>query len=656
MTARRPRGVTGIAFALLGVLLAAPATAQFGGKPKAQWTARLVPADARAGEGAQVVLTARIDTDWHIYSLNPIKDGPIATTIALAKGSKGLVPAGKAIQPAGKKEKDPGFGIVVEIFEHEAAFGLPVKIAPKTSGQQNAVVEVKFQACSGATCMPMVTAQVPVSFKVAPGAPRPDRLKPVTTVPKQPGAQTNPNDAKAAGVVAPPPDGSSDASGGLGSKGFLPFLWLSIAAGFGALLTPCVFPMIPITVSYFIKRKEQSGSGVTGPAAYCLGIIATFTGVGVLTAALFGASTIQRFANHPLTNVVLAILFLVMAANLFGVFEIVLPSSLVSKASAGSGRGGLVGPFLMGLTFALTSFTCTVAFVGTLLVVAAKGSFFYPIVGMAAFSTAFALPFFFLALFPGYLAKLPKSGSWMVSVKAFMGFLEIAAALKFLSNADLALSKGWLTRPVFLSVWAAVFVIAGLYLLGWLRLPHDADGQKPGWPRRALGVATALLGLWFVSGINGQSLGQLDPYIPPDPYPGQESTAHGGSTPFLHKLSWAQAVARTENRPIFINFTGANCTNCRQMERDVLPRPDVAKELASFIPVELYTDRQTPEDNANQEFQQKLTGAVTLPLYVVVTPDGRLLKKFDQGYTRNPAEFVAFLKDANQTATQVASR
>jgi thiol:disulfide interchange protein DsbD len=246
----------------------------------------------------------------------------------------------------------------------------------------------------------------------------------------------------------------------------------------------------------------------------------------------------------------------------------------------------------------------------------------------------------------------------MVTVKAFMGFLEIAAALKFLSNADLALSKGWLTRPVFLSLWAAVFVVAGLYLLGWLRLPHDAEGQNPGWPRRALGVATALLGLWFVSGVNGQPLGQLDPYIPPDPYPGQESSGKGlaSSAPFLHKLSWAQAVAKAENKPVFINFTGANCTNCRQMEHDVLPRPDVMMELANFIPLELYTDRQTREDNENQLYQQKLTGVVTLPFYAVVTPDGQVLKKFDKGYTRDAAEFVAFLKDAHSTATQVASR
>ncbi len=642
------RALSHLLLIAVALALLQPALAQLG-RGRANWTAHLIPADARAGEGAQIVVSARIDPDWHIYSLTPVKDGPVPTSITLAKEGARLTAAGKAVQPPGKKVKDPGFNIVVEEYENEAAFGLPVTVSPKAVGEQKATVEVKYQACSGSVCMPPVTTNVPVTFNVSPGVARKDRLKPVTTVPKQSGVSVKTSAAIVAPVANPgdpPPQGKN---------GLLAFLWLSVLAGFSALLTPCVFPMIPITVSYFIKKKDQNHSGIGGPVAYCLGIIGTFTGVGVLTAALFGASTIQKFANHPITNVVLALLFIVMAANLFGVFEIVLPSSLVNRASSGSSKGGFVGPFVMGLTFALTSFTCTVAFVGTLLVVAAKGSYFYPIVGMLGFSTAFSLPFFLLALFPGYLAKLPKSGSWMVSVKAFMGFLELAAALKFLSNADLALSKGWLTRSAFLSIWAAIFLIAGFYLLGWLRLPHDADGQKPGWARRALGVATALVGLYFVIGINGVPLGHIDPYIPPDPYPGRES-ASGSSEGFLHKLSWAKAIARVENKPIFINFTGANCTNCRQMEHDVLPRADVKTELANFIPVELYTDRQSPEDNENQEFQQKLTGAVTLPLYVVITPDGQILKKFDKGFTRDVAEFVSFLKDAHSSAGQIARR
>jgi thiol:disulfide interchange protein len=610
--------MTRLMLSFLLLLGALPVLAAAG---KATWTARLEPADARAGEGAQIVITGKIESTWHIYSPTTPKGGPIATTIALAKDSKSVLAGGKVVQPPPHKQHDTGFNVDVELYEGNIAFGMPVTVAPKAAGAQKATIELQYQACDASHCIPPEKVIIPVTFTVAAGKARPARLKPVTILPKQPeNADNKGNQLPAASTAASiPPGGAADAQ----RQGLLGFLWLSILAGFSALLTPCVFPMIPITVSYFIKKKDGQKSRVAGPTAYCLGIIATFTGVGILTSALFGASTISRFANHPITNIVLALLFIVMAANLFGVFEITLPSGLVNSAASGSRREGLFGPFLMGLTFALTSFTCTVAFVGTLLVLASKGSYFYPIVGMLAFSTAFALPFFLLALFPGYLARLPKSGSWMVSVKAFMGFLELAAALKFLSNADLVWQKAWLTKPVFLAIWAAIFIIAGGYLLGWLRLPHDTDGQKLGWGRRVLGLATAVVGIYCLMGIRGVSLGSFDPFVPPDPYPGQEASSGAGAA-FLHKYSWALAAAKVENKPVFINFTGVNCTNCRQMEKSVLPLPDVVKELGNFIPVELYTDRGTPEDEDNKAMEEKLAG-------------------------------VAFLKDAHATATRVAA-
>lgn len=629
--------------------------------PKATWTARLLPADARAGEGAQVVVTAAIEPGWHIYAPNSPKNGPIPTSIALGKDAKALVPAGRLAGPTPEKVHDPGFDIDVTEYAGTVAIGIPVTVAAKASGAQKATVEVQYQACNASQCLPPEAVKAPLTFRVAAGPARADHKKPIASVPKQPGAPASKSADDAAGAAigattattgAPPsaPGSGATSPASPASGGLIPFLWLAVVAGLTALLTPCVFPMVPITVSFFMKKPDEKGTSVARPLAYCLGIICTFTVVGVVAAAIFGASTIQKFANSPWTNLALAVLFIVLAANLFGAYEIVVPSWLVNRAAAGRQRGGLAGPFFMGLAFALTSFTCTVAFVGTLLVLAAQHSYFYPIVGMLVFSTVFALPFFLLALFPRWLERLPKSGGWMVTVKAFLGFLELAAALKFLSNADLVWSAAWLTRPVFLAVWAAIFVIAALYLVGWLRLGHDTEGQKVGWTRRAFGIAAAVVGLFCLAGVRGNSLGsQIDPYLPPKHYPGLPGSGSEGVS-FLPKYSWAQAIAHIENKPIFINFTGVNCTNCRQMEQYVLPRPEVTAQLANFIPVELYTDRGTPDDDRNKATQQDLAHAVTLPLYVVVTPDGKVVRSFDKGYTRDPQEFVRFLKDAEVAA------
>ena len=414
-------------------------------------------------------------------------------------------------------------------------------------------------------------------------------------------------------------------------KGLLPFLALSAGFGFLSLLTPCVFPIVPITVSFFAKRRVSSNAaaGVPGALAYCAGIITTFTGVGVLMAVIFGAGSIAKFAVNPYVNIVLAVLFLVLAANLLGAFELALPSGLVSKAQTGTQKGGLTGPFMMGLTFTLTSFTCTTAFCPEpcwhLLRRAAIS--LIPILGMLAYSSAFALPFFFLALFPQYLSRLPKSGSWLVSVKAFMGFVEIAAALKFLSNADLVWQKGWLTRPVFLAVWAAVAIIAGLYLLGWLRLPQDDAEQKIGIPRRVLGIVTAALGVYCFAAISGAPVSaNLSAFLPPSPYPyanlsaasqvetsgksalpgGSIGSVPGGeSKPVIYaKYEEALAKAKAENKPLFLDFTGVTCTNCRWMEDNIFPKPEVKAELDGYVRAQLYTDRDTPDDDKNQKLQE----------------------------------------------------
>lgn len=424
--------------------------------------------------------------------------------------------------------------------------------------------------------------------------------------------------------------------------------------GLLALLTPCVFPMVPITVSFFAKKGEGGKSNVGGALAYCLGIMGTFTGLGLLMTAIFGATGIQQLANNPYVNLGLAILFIVLALNLFGVFEIRMPTSLTSKAASGSKAAGFVGPILMGFTFTLTTFTCTVPLVGTLLVTATTGSWLYPAIGMLAFSLAFALPFFMLALFPQWLSKMPKSGAWMASVKVFLGFIEILAAVKFLSNVDLFYDWGFLTREVFLAVWAAIMAIAALWLFGWLKLPNESP-YKVGWFRRFIGVASAACAIWFFGGVSGNSLGELNGFLPPDPYPGRKSTKEF-AVPWLHNYEEALATAKAQGKPVFINFTGANCTNCRWMEANMFPDPDVHKVLAEqFVNVELWTDRLNPEDKANQKIQLELTNQVTLPVYAVVSPEGKILKLFP-GSTRDKGQFLVFLNSASDAYTALAVR
>jgi thiol:disulfide interchange protein len=656
---------------LLLALLALPGAsrAAWGGAPDpVAWTARVQPADARAGEGAQVVLSATISGAWHMYSLTQPAGGPNPTKIALAPG-KALVAAGKAVQPPPKREHDPNFNIEVELYSGGVAFGIPVKIAPGPAGARKAAVTVRYQVCNDRTCLPPKTLDVPVAFTVAAGPARPNRARPPATVPAQPAtAQKADGGTPAAGTAGSPagtpPAGAAAPDGAIETRiqraqasGLGAFLWLALSMGFLALLTPCVFPMVPITVSFFSKQHEaDQRAGMGGAVAYCLGIIATFTGLGLLLTVLFGASGISRFATNPWVNVGLAALFVVLAINLFGAFEIVLPSSLVNRAQAGTRRGRFVGPLLMGLTFTLTSFTCTVPFVGTLLVATTQGSALWPFMGMLAFSTAFASPFFLLALFPQWLARLPKSGPWLTSVKATMGFLELAAALKFLSNADLVWQTGLLTRPVFLSIWSTIGVVAGLYLLGWLRLPHDSGAARTGPFRRTLGIVTAAAGLYCLAAIGGRTLGEMDAYLPPRSYGFPSGTMHvAGATQWLDDYDQAVARAKAEGKPLFINFTGFTCTNCRLMEDKILPLPEVTAALARFIPVELYTDGKDEKYRRNQALEERMFGTVALPLYAVVTPEGKRLREF-AGMTRNPREFVAFLDQAHSQATQMARR
>lgn len=428
------------------------------------------------------------------------------------------------------------------------------------------------------------------------------------------------------------------------------FLWLAASTGLVSLLTPCVFPMIPVTIAYFSAPTGDRIRGLRRPLLFGLGIVATFTVLGLALAAIFGAAGLNRFAADPWVNLTLAALFLIFAANLFGWLATPVPSSLLNaadRASRDATPGSSLGALVMGATFTLTSLTCTAPFVGTLLVLAARGSWASPLIGMLVYSTAFALPFVVLALLPRWATRLPRAGEWMRTLRVLIGLLEAGAAIKFVSNADLVLGWGVFSRDVVLLAWAAL-ALAGAVYLGRNAL-HPPRRSSASITRLASIAAALVVAGWLVSGMSGKRLPQIEAFLPPS------GAASAGSLASDHASVWmlndypaALATARTTGRPVFIDFTGYTCTNCRWMEANMFSRADVRAELGKFVLSRLYTDGDGPIYERQQAFQEKTFGTVALPLYAVVAPDGTVRATFS-GLTRNSAEFIAFLERGRAT-------
>jgi thiol:disulfide interchange protein DsbD len=410
-----------------------------------------------------------------------------------------------------------------------------------------------------------------------------------------------------------------------------------------SLLTPCVFPMVPITVSYFTNRARKSRrEAITQALIYGLGIIFTFTGLGFTLAIAFGASGLNRFAADPWLNLAVTGLFIAFAFSLFGVWEMALPSSWLTAASkADSGKSRLAGTLLMGLAFTLTSFTCTAPFLGTLLVVAAQGDWQWPLAGMLAFSSVFALPFVILAIVPQAVASLPRSGPWLLSVKAVMGIIELAAAMKFLSNADLVWGWQIFTREVVLGAWVILAIVLVVYLAGLVRLGPVPRLKRPGIGRMVAVAGAIVLGVWLGSGLAGRRLGELEAFLPPADYAAR--TPEGELTWIVNDWEAALKQAKETNLPIMIDFTGYTCTNCRWMEANMFPRDDVSRELARYVRVRLYTDRPGELYERFQKMEQDLFGTVALPYYAAMRPDGTPKVGFG-GLTRDPNQFIRFLR------------
>ncbi|MCU0240652.1 MAG: thioredoxin family protein [Pyrinomonadaceae bacterium] len=561
-------------------------------------------------------LSATIEGDWHLYSTEQPDGGPIATKITVNEPFQidGKIETAKPI-----KKFDPNFQIDTLYFDKQAEFNFKLK---DISNLENLIVSTRFQVCNAELCLPPKTVKIGLNGII-------EDKKPPTETPKF--VPEKPQDAN-----------------------LWSFIWLAITFGAISLLTPCVFPMIPITVSYFTNHAGGNrNKSLRLALVYSVGIILTFTALGMALAIFLGASGINLFAANPFVNIGIALIFLFFAFNLFGFYEIGIPSSVLSKldsitrSSEGNGSA-YIGALLMGLTFSLTSFTCTSPFVGTILVSTAQGDWQYPLLGMLAFSTVFALPFFILALVPQLISQLPKAGGWLNSVKVVMGFLEIAAAMKFISNVDLVWNWGIFTREVVLIVWVLVAIALIAYILGIFKFKLDSPIKKITPMRIGFAVLFFGLAIYLTTGVLGKKLGELESFLPPKNSQSAWNilgNKNEDSVWIKNDLAAGLKQAKAENKKVFVDFTGYTCTNCRWMEANMFPLPAVKNELDKYILVSLYTDGEGEVYEKYQKFQQDTFETVALPYYAIFDADGNPIKTFP-GLTRSQDEFINFLKTA----------
>jgi len=565
--------------------------------------------NANQGEVVVLEVEANIEDEWHIYAIYDVPEGPKPTVIRIE--SDQIVKTGRIIEPDPIVTYDEGFDNITKYHEGKPIFRVPIIIDKNLSnGAYSFDVTVEYQVCTGNLCYPPNEYSDNVSFTLQSGTIRED-------------FKTDKFDFSKDSIL-------DIADNKIGS-----FLLLALSMGFLALLTPCVFPMIPITISFFLKRGEDKNtSPVKGALVYMLGIVMTFTLLGMLLAIFLGASGATQLASNPYVNLFIAFLFIYFAFSLFGFYEIELPQSLKRFSLQRENSEGYAGILFMALTFTLTSFTCTVAFMGLILVAASQGQWFWPIIGMLIFSLAFASPFFFLALFPHYLTKMPQSGGWLNSVKVTMGFLEIAAAFKFISNTDLVWQWDIFTYEVVLTCWAIIMALCAVYILGYIRFKNDSRVAFS-YQRGLLSILFLSLSFYLLSGNFGYNInGTIESYLPPKK---MKSNLN-----WIHSLDNAFIIANEEDKKIFIDFTGVTCTNCRWMETNVFAEQSVEDIMSQFILVSLYTDAG---DNylEKRDYQISRFKTAALPYYVILDKNDLVIDEFP-GMTRDIEQFKAFLE------------
>ena len=653
------------------------------------------------GSEAEIIFTALIDEGWHVYSTDLGNDGPVSATFNVVK-MDGIEPVGK-LQTRGKiiKQFDKLFDMELRFFEHEACFVQKVRFTKPTYSID---CYLEYGACNDKTCMPPTqvefkksgtgvstsTAKAETSANTTKGG-EVELQKGATGAteaisPDNPSQETNRSDSDTISNQAVPQvdevEENADlwtpvinemktmgAGGSLTDHSLLYILLIGFVGGLLAVLMPCIWPIIPMTVSFFLKRaKSDRKKGIRDAITYGLSIIVIYLGLGLLVTAFFGSDTLNAMSTNAVFNIFLFLLLVIFALSFFGWFEIKLPGSWTDKVdSKASETSGLLSIFLMAFTLVLVSFSCTAPIIGLLLVeTTTSGNWLAPALGMFGFALALALPFTLFALFPTWLKQAPKSGSWMTTLKIVLGFIELAFALKFLSVADLAYGWHILDREVFISLWIVIFALLGLYLLGLIAFPHDDDSnRRTSVTRFFLAVISLSFAMYMVPGLWGAPLRAISAFAPPmstqDWVLGSYSAAAPASaTTRFDDMDKGLVYAQEHNMPVFLDFNGYGCVNCRKMEAAVLSKPQVEARLANYVIISLIVDDKTAleeplkvVENGKERtlktvgdkwsyLQRSEYGANAQPYYIQLSPEGERLSE-SYSYDEDADKFLQWL-------------
>jgi len=627
---------------------------------------------------ATLIFKVKLDEGWHIYSQYTPDGGPLPMVFKFDESSCYKL-NGKVVEPKAHEEYDSTFEVKVLLFDKAVTFRQKVKLK---GGVCEITGLIEYQACLEACIFQEKAFKFTVGKTGKIEEPVIEKKNQITEV-ITPIIDEN-QDTGNADVVIPAETENASISedpltklepgcGGTESEdegmdsSILGIFIAGMLGGFLALLTPCVFPMIPMTVSFFTKRSGNRRKGIRNAVIYALSIIGIYVSLGLLVTVTFGSDALNELASNVYFNMAFFVIFVIFAISFFGAFEITLPNWLINKADAASDRGGLIGIFFMAFTLSLVSFSCTGPIIGTLLVEAAHGrSYLGPVAGMTGFSVALAIPFALFALFPNWLNSLPKSGGWLNTVKVSLGFIELALAFKFLSNVDLAYHWGFLKREIFVSIWVVIFGTLGLYLLGKIKLSHDSESSGLSVTRLIFALLSLTFSLYLLPGVWGAPLKLISGFPPPEFYKewktGTESECPHDLTCF-HDYEEGMRYAKSQGKPVILDFTGWSCVNCRKMEDNVWSDPKVLKRLSEqYVLISLYVDDKTelPLDeqivspttgrkirttgNKWSDFQARVYQTNSQPYYVLLDNKGKLLAQ-PQGYTPDVKDYVAFLDE-----------